>query len=282
MPKIFNDITNILAKLASSPNYDPRVKYDTALEYYGNQIPVLPKPAAGDANKTVSVKADLTYELKNPSANDTNAVHYSEDSDKTDAQKTQARANIEAEPEKFIITVTESGGVYSADKSYTEIAAAYNDGKTCEVICNGIYTLVYPGFDADWCCFSRIAYFVGLPFVEYLELSSDGEVDEWTYLHTNLQIGEQSLVVSGTTPTIAFASDNTIYNCGELTSLTVTAITSNGDFIIRFTSGSTPTTTDFPATMIFPEAFSAEANTRYEINVSKGYALAVGWPVSSS
>jgi hypothetical protein len=38
--------------------------------------------------------------------------------------------------------------------------------------------------------------------------------------------------------------------------------------------------TTIPASIIFPEAFAAEANTRYEINVEDGYAVAVGWPVS--
>lgn len=86
--------------------------------------------------------------------------------------------------------------------------------------------------------------------------------------------------LESTSISLASASANTIYNYGELTSLTVTAIANPGDFIIRFTSGATPTTTNFPASMVFPEAFSAEANTRYEINVSNGYALAVGWPTT--
>ncbi len=86
--------------------------------------------------------------------------------------------------------------------------------------------------------------------------------------------------LSSTSITLASAADNTIYEYGELSALTVTAITATGDFIIRFTSGATPTTTNFPATMKFPEAFSAEANTRYEINCSNGYALVTGWPTT--
>ena len=85
--------------------------------------------------------------------------------------------------------------------------------------------------------------------------------------------------LSGTEVTIT-PEPNTLYRCGELTALTVTDVASAGDFIICFTSGATATTTDFPASMVFPEAFAAEANTRCEINVSNGYALAVGWPVS--
>lgn len=62
-PKIFNDITNIFAKLAGSSDYDPRVKYDTALEYYANQIPILPSPKDGDNGKVVAVNSNNAYQL---------------------------------------------------------------------------------------------------------------------------------------------------------------------------------------------------------------------------
>ena len=90
---------------------------------------------------------------------------------------------------------------------------------------------------------------------------------------------ETVVAVEGTTPTIEPAP-NTIYKCGTLTSLTVTDPPATGAYVIKFTSGSTPTTTTIPASIIFQEAFAAEANTRYEINVEDGYAVAVGWPVS--
>ena len=81
--------------------------------------------------------------------------------------------------------------------------------------------------------------------------------------------------------TLDLAAGNTIYEYGELTALTVTDFTDPGEFTIIFTSGSTPTVTDFPADLAFPEAFAAAANTRYEINVRNGYAVAVGWAVSA-
>lgn len=84
--------------------------------------------------------------------------------------------------------------------------------------------------------------------------------------------------VSGTTPTITPAA-NTIYNCGELTSLTITNPPAQAAYSITFTSGATPTVTTIPASVIFPEAFAAEANTRYEINVLDGYAVVGAWPV---
>lgn len=90
---------------------------------------------------------------------------------------------------------------------------------------------------------------------------------------------ETVVEVEGTTPTIEPAP-NTIYTCGALTSLTITDPPATGSYSIVFTSGSTATVTTIPASIIFPEAFAAEANTRYEINVEDGYAVAVGWPVS--
>ena len=90
---------------------------------------------------------------------------------------------------------------------------------------------------------------------------------------------ETVVEVEGSTPTVTPAA-NTIYNCGTLTSLTVTDPPATGAYVIIFTSGSTATTTTIPASIIFPEAFAAEANTRYEINVEDGYAVAVGWPTT--
>lgn len=90
---------------------------------------------------------------------------------------------------------------------------------------------------------------------------------------------ETVVTVEGSTPTIE-PQANTIYKCGELGSLTISNPPATGTYVIKFTSGSTATTTTIPASIIFPEAFAAEANTRYEINVEDGYAVAVGWPVS--
>lgn len=87
--------------------------------------------------------------------------------------------------------------------------------------------------------------------------------------------------VSGATPTITPAN-NTIYECGELTSLTISNPPATGSYSIVFTSGSTATTTTIPATVKGLESFTAAANTRYEINVLDNYALVAGWVVSTS
>ena len=78
-------------------------------------------------------------------------------------------------------------------------------------------------------------------------------------------------VVAGTTPTIA-AADNHAYTCGEVTSLTITGGTT-GEYIVVFTSGSTPTVLNLPQALedMMPDDFSVEANTKYEINVRDGW-----------
>lgn len=86
--------------------------------------------------------------------------------------------------------------------------------------------------------------------------------------------------VAGATPTITPA-DNTWYQCGTLTSLTVSSPPATGKYVIVFTSGATATTTTIPATILGLESFSAEANTVYEINVVDNRAVVGSWAVSA-
>lgn len=79
------------------------------------------------------------------------------------------------------------------------------------------------------------------------------------------------ITVTGTTPTITPAP-NTIYNCGELTSLTISNPPATGKYSIIFFSGATPTTTVGIAN------FTAEANKRYKIMVEGNYATYDSWP----
>lgn len=90
---------------------------------------------------------------------------------------------------------------------------------------------------------------------------------------------ETTVTVTGTTPTIE-PQANTIYNCGEVTSLTISDPTATGAYSIAFTSGATATVTTFPASILGLEDFAAEANTIYEINVLDNRALVGSWAVS--
>lgn len=83
--------------------------------------------------------------------------------------------------------------------------------------------------------------------------------------------------VTGTTLTLAPAVDNTMYICGELTELTVTAL-ATGIFGIRFTSGTTPTVVSFTGiTMPDDWPTTLDASTTYEINVLNGYGVWQSW-----
>ena len=87
--------------------------------------------------------------------------------------------------------------------------------------------------------------------------------------------------ISGTTATIS-ATENTIYKCGELTALTIDTFPQTGSFSVVFTSGATATVFTEPSGMVLPDSFSVEANKRYEINVSDGYAVVASWPMEVS
>lgn len=82
---------------------------------------------------------------------------------------------------------------------------------------------------------------------------------------------ETVVEVSGTTPTIE-PQANTIYKCGELTSLTISNPPVTGKYSIIFFSGATATTT------VGIENFVAEANKRYKITVEDNYATYDSWP----
>lgn len=77
--------------------------------------------------------------------------------------------------------------------------------------------------------------------------------------------------LSSTSITLSPA-DNTEYNYGELTSLTISNPPATGKYSIIFFSGSTPTTTVGIAN------FTAEANKRYKITVEDNYATYDSWP----
>lgn len=83
--------------------------------------------------------------------------------------------------------------------------------------------------------------------------------------------------VTGTTLTLAPAVDNTMYLCGELTELTVTA-PATGIFAVRFTSGTTPTVVTFTGiTMPDDWPTTLDASTTYEINVLNGFGVWQSW-----
>ena len=83
--------------------------------------------------------------------------------------------------------------------------------------------------------------------------------------------------VTGAAPTIT-AADNTIYSCGELSSLTINDSAQNISFAVVFTSGATATTLTVPSGYKAPNGdLTPEANKTYELNVQNGRAVLVAF-----
>ena len=106
-------------------------------------------------------------------------------------------------------------------------------------------------------------------------------VNNGVWAAVNDTSGTKTVTVTGATPSIE-AEDNTIYECGEVTSLTVSDFPETGEFVIVFTSGGTAATLSMAEGIVMPDDFAVETNTRYEISVRKGYAVAASWAVTAS
>lgn len=114
---------------------------------------------------------------------------------------------------------------------------------------------------------------------------TSGVVDLGTVITSHQDLSNYELkpttVSSSETTTSITPQNNTIYQFGELTSLTITNPPATGAYSIIFTSGATATTTVIPNTMLGLEDFAAEANTIYEINVLNNRAVVGSWAVSA-
>ena len=278
-PKIWNDITNILAKLASSKDYDPRVKYDTSLEYYGNQIPVLPKPGAGDNGKSVVAKTDGTYELKKPAVTPADIIAAT--GEMTSQQAATTLTNIGGEPKKLIVNITDDVGGLSADKDLHVIQNAFVDGITVVAIYGySEYYLMYSSYDDEEVYFISIneAYTSADIVVSLLYASVEDDHDIWIETHWGFKSVPDVITDLLSTSITVTPVDNAVYEYGELTSLTITNFPTPGKFCIWFNSGNTPSTvTGINNSDGTP--FQPEADKKYRIIVENGYATFDSWTV---
>lgn len=175
----------------------------------------------------------------------------------TEEQKAQARTNIGA------ISTEEIGTVFTLKGGVATVADLPASGNNVGDV-----------------------YYVEAVSAGYIWLTSTSQPDGyWEELGQTIDLSAYELkptvnAPTGTTPTITPAA-NTIYKCGELTSLTVSNPPATGSYSIVFTSGSTATTTTIPSTILGLEDFAAEANTVYEINVFDNRAVVGSWAVSA-
>lgn len=156
--------------------------------------------------------------------------------------------------------------------TWEEVVAAIQASRLIQVdvATVGKVTLLYNLVSMTNASSNAVAYNVGDTLYNvFVELIIDNG-QHWFFLSI-INARTETVNISGTTVTFQPAA-NTTYNCGELTSLTISNPPATGKYSIIFFSGATATTT------VGIENFVAEANKRYKIKVEDNYATYDSWP----
>lgn len=207
----------------------------------------------------------------------------------TEAQTDRMRANIVAAQDALRLTATPTAGPSEnilmsgtwSGATWEEVSRAVLANRLIQLDVAGIgpVTLLYNLGSSSNVVSNDFVYNVGgrLYNVFVALFIADGN----NRFHLSIFNARPYTVdIPGTTPTI-YPEANTIYNCGELTSLTISDPPATGAYSIVFTSGATATTTTIPTTILGLEDFAPEANTLYEINVLDNRAVVGSWAVSA-
>ena len=178
----------------------------------------------------------------------------------TTAQKAQARTNIGA------ISASDIGTVFTLKGSVATVADLPATGNEVG------YVYYVEAVSAGYIWLTSTTY----PNGYWEELGETIDLSAYEEKPTVVE-------VTGNTPTIALAEDNTIYELTgtAITSITITARDSGAAFAVLFDApaGSTPPTFSYPTvSMYMPDDFSLDVFRHYEINVdSKGFAAVASW-----
>lgn len=268
--------------------------------------------------------------------------------------------NVFAINNTFIVTVSYSNGTYSADKTFSEIVSAYNNGYTILLVNEAGVAIEPSDYGTGYIAFTATldsGYFIGVTYkidangvtvnkkplskitIE-LELSSGnyvpvdtsltlsdiqvfvtaGAVVEaydgtdyypWatgnqqscvfgkinpttgkyvkfaantttTFAKTEIDIATNPAVVTSADSSITVAPvNNTTYQYGTLSSLTISSFSNGITFEIIFDSGSTATVLDTSGSaMVLPDGFATEANKHYELSCRNNYAVIASWSIT--
>ena len=247
-----------------------------------------PTPSGSeDAGKVPVVNKDGTgYDLAHIDPD--NVVLYTEQA-LSDGQKAQARENIGA------VSIDEIGTVFTLKGSVATAAQLPASG-------NHVGDVYYvEDISAGYIWIESESHpngyweELGEPFSVTVDSQFDAEstnpVQNKVISRSLLLLAEdvenkankETVVAIEDTDAVIYPAPDTLFNCGTLTSLTITTLTTpqtSGAYSIVFTSGATPTVTTIPATILGLEDFAAEANTIYEINVLNNRAVVGSWAVS--
>ena len=228
---------------------------------------------AGDGivAKTVAIRDANGYiRAKTPSANDnstkvaTTAYVDNAVGGITIPSKTSDLTNDSGFIKQFIVTITENNDNYSADKTFSEIQAAYNQGY--EVVCqspNGAKLLLLQIDDSDGAMFEQAAINIsGKPLGEVVTISPANEVEHMWIRFTETDPVFSASAAAGITSTDisnwnAKVSDDKTWNNKSLS----IATTAGNDFYVpRFNS----TSADTAYLTLFTITPTASCGVRYD------------------
>lgn len=202
---------------------------------------------------------DLAYDVQTSISKADNAVLVTQQT-LSDAQKSQARDNIGA------ISASDIGTVFTLKGSVSAVADLPSTGNTV----GDVYYV--EAVSAGYIWLTSTTY----PNGYWEELGETIDLSAYEEKPTVVQ-------VSGNTPTIALAQDNTIYDLTGtgITAIAITAIDTGARFAVRFNTpaGSTGPTFSYPANSLhFQADFAPSVYAHYEINVDEdGYAAVGEW-----
>ena len=178
---------------------------------------------------------------------------------------------------RYPVTISQSGGVAVCDRTFAQVRAAMQNGAFIDVIAGTVHGWVGDADDTSVTFYAIDTS--GGPAILYQSILTSGGLTVTSKLIESVAPTVQT--VSGAAPSID-ALNNTIYECGVCTSLTINAASNSIEFTVIFTSGSSPTLLTMPVAVSnhLPSGWTVEANTRYEIRIRKTYPVIESWPVS--
>lgn len=281
------------------------VYFDRLISYAGENATVERMVVISGSNtatfNTVQTLASKSYVDSHGGGGTTSgAVLYDSVQNLTTAQKAQARDNIGADSRRLILNVTESNGVFSVDKTGSEIRAnlhnlalsfGLNEGVYLESYTiagsppyhNCVFTVVDPATSAVYYTeFTVSVYYAGYAPSEAEDVAT---VTRRLITH-NINESNPRVQIASDSASIPALSPNMLYVfTGDAAALNITlAAPSNNnvenEYHFIFNSGSTPTTLTLPNTIRQPDGFTIEANHIYEVSILENNMTAQGWAVT--